>query len=133
MIELFETPEGDKHTKHFLPRELRCRCEHCKMQKPHGYTDAQLIKIEKLRLAIGRAYTPNSAYRCPQHPIEAAKANPGEGPHTLYGAEDIPCHGAEQRGKVVSEALALGAKGIGIDKSYVHVDWRPGTLFVWNY
>ena len=76
MIELFETPEGDKHTKHFLPRELRCRCEHCKMQKPHGYTDAQLIKIEKLRLAIGRAYTPNSAYRCPQHPIEAAKANP---------------------------------------------------------
>ena len=58
-------------------------------------------------------------YRSPQHSKEVVKAKPGE--HTR-GAADIECLDSWKRFIIVMEAMNLGFNGIGIAKTFVHVD-----------
>jgi hypothetical protein len=39
----------------------------------------------------------------------------------------------QQRMKIVKEALAMGFGGIGVAKSFVHVDMRTTTPVMWTY
>ena len=82
-----------------------------------------LEKLDALRLACGFAFMISSGYRHPTlHPIEAAKKVPGT--HAQGIAADILVKNANQRYCIVEKATALGFKGVGVHKSFVHVDIR---------
>jgi len=127
---LHHTEKGELYTENFSIAELRCRCNTCNRRVAHKIKPEALQKHQELRKALGRRYTPSSAFRCHLHPYEIAKDKPGEHNRT---AMDIPVKGGLQRAKVVQEALKLGATGIGVARDYVHVDFRPGPLVMWVY
>jgi zinc D-Ala-D-Ala carboxypeptidase len=70
-------------------------------------------------------------YRSPNHSIEAKKAEPGT--HAQGIAADIAVNGGGQRHIIVKNAMALGFTGIGVAKTFIHVDTRKTTPVVWIY
>lgn len=90
-----------------------------------------LAPLQALREEWGKPMTLTSAYRCENHPVEAKKAKGGQ--HTLGLAVDIQCHSGWEKFKLVELGLKYGAKGIGIAKTFVHLDWREGTPVIWSY
>ncbi len=115
-------------SEHFKPAELRCR--HCGRE---GVRQELLEVLEALRAEAGPLKV-NSAYRCPQHPVEARKPKPG-------------FHARGLAADVVPLAMSLRAfydviraeprfKGVGVDPSagYIHVDVRGASEPVcWVY
>ena len=93
--------------------------------------DEFVKKLDELREACGFPFIVTSGYRSPNHPIEAKKSSPGT--HAQGIAADIAVNGGVQRRKIVHSAIILGFKGIGVDKSFVHVDTRKGTPVMWSY
>jgi len=88
-------------------------------------------RLSLLRQICGFPFIINSGYRTSKHPVEINKATIGK--HTLGIAVDIRVTSARQRQKIVSEAIKLGFRGIGIHKNFVHVDMRNGPLVIWIY
>ena len=72
-----------------------------------------------------------SGYRDATHPEEARKTKPGM--HAQGIAADIKVSNGTQRALIVKHALELGFNGIGVAKTFVHVDTRPSTLVMWTY
>jgi zinc D-Ala-D-Ala carboxypeptidase len=77
-----------------------------------------------------------SGYRCPKHPIEAAKK--ASGAHSTGLAADIGVDGGEAH-KILSLAMQLGFTGIGVQQKgagrFIHVDLvkSPPRPNVWSY
>ena len=87
--------------------------------------------VEEIRIAAGRSLVLTSAYRCPNHPEEAKKTKPGR--HSNGVAVDIQVADGAQRYQIIQLGLALGATGIGVANTFVHLDWRKSTPVVWKY
>ena len=87
--------------------------------------------LDDLRGVCGFPFIITSGYRSPTHSAEAAKARPGQ--HTLGIAADIKVTGGAQRHAIVSNAIKLGFKGIGVAKTFVHVDRRETDPMIWQY
>lgn len=99
-----------------------------------GASGTKLFFIKKLSLLRQECNFPfiiNSGYRTKDHPIERIKQTPGT--HTQGIAADIRVRNAEQRGCIVSHALKLGFKGIGVHKNFIHIDMRIGPPVIWTY
>ena len=120
---------------HFSLSEL-C-CSHCGLL---AWGEQELAWIEELRDVWGKPMVPNSAYRCPEHPIEAAKEAPGA--HTRF-ALDQPCYGTEAL-ELLACAMDLGFSGYGLKQHgpilgrYLHLDREPSRLeaprpWIWSY
>ena len=98
--------------------DCNCGCEGNEML-------AELIDaLQHLRTIIGQPFIITSGYRCPQHPIEAAKSEPGT--HSLGTAADVAAGGMLARA-IVRHALQIpGWTGVGInqkgDKRFIHLD-----------
>ena len=90
-----------------------------------------LNKLDELRHYCGFAFVVNSGYRSVNHSAEINK--PKGGTHTKGIAADIRVNNGMQRIEVVSKALELGFTGIGVAKSFVHVDTRDDTPVMWTY
>ena len=117
----------------FSEDEFKCtHCGKCEMKK------AYMDKLQVLRIKYGRSMVITSGYRCPQHPIEAAKTRPGT--HASGYAADINCDGASAHA-LVRIAFELGFTGIGINQKgavhnrFIHLDIlkeapRPN---MWSY
>lgn len=106
----------------------------CKHTGENEMNEDFLRDINELRDACGFPFIITSGYRSPDHPIEAAKAVPGV--HTAGIAADIFVSGGYQRYKLVKEAIKMGFGGIGIAKTFVHVDDRShsaGAPVMWVY
>lgn len=119
----------------FSRKEMKCKCG----------CDAALMdddfmwRLQDLREAYGRPMRITSAYRCPEHPIEAKKSKPGA--HASGRAVDV----AVSRGEAYSLmrlAMRMGFSGIGVqqkgDGRFIHLDdleakdgWPRPT--VWSY
>lgn len=117
-------------TKNFHPdtdRRLRCSCG-C-----NGYEVQQwaLDKLQEVREAAGRPLTVTSGYRCKDHPSEARKASPGH--HNFGTAFDIAVNGGAERHELIKLGIEHGATGIGVAKTFVHLDWRGGQAMAWEY
>ena len=120
--------------KYFTEKELECK--HCEEQ---GIDPAFMQKVDKLRDKMGFPFPITSAYRCPDHPIEASKSSPGA--HTSGRAMDIVCSGKNAH-KLLQEAMKMGFSGIGVsqkgDSRFIHLDdledsnERPRP-WVWSY
>ena len=87
--------------------------------------------LDHLREACGFPFNITSGYRSPNHSIENAKDNPGT--HAQGIACDIYVTGGRQRMQIVKHASALGFNGIGVAKSFVHVDTRKDKSVLWCY
>ena len=108
-------------------------CSHCgkNEMKPEF-----MGKLQALRSAYGKPMKITSGYRCPKHPIEAAKAKPGA--HASGCACDIGVVGAEAH-QILKLALQMGFTGIGVQQKgsgrFIHLDTLEGGLrpSVWSY
>lgn len=89
-------------------------------------------RLDELREACGFPFIVTSGYRDPEgHPIEKRKSKPGT--HAQGIAADIRVSGGAQRRKVVEKAIELGFNGIGVAKTFVHVDIRQTAPVMWSY
>ena len=90
-----------------------------------------LRELEQLREACGFPFIITSGYRDPSHPIEAKKTTPGT--HAQGIACDIAVNGGNQRYIIAKEAIKLGLGGVGVAKTFMHVDGRDTAPVVWVY
>lgn len=90
-----------------------------------------LRKLDALRHACGFPFIVTSGYRSPQHSIEAGKSKPGM--HTSGCAADIRALNGSQKYIILQKALEMGFTGIGVAKTFIHLDTRTTTPVVWNY
>jgi hypothetical protein len=88
----------------FKREEFTCRCGCGRNEMRPEF----LERLQALRSVYGKPMAVTSGYRCPQHPKEAAKAQPGM--HTTGLAADIGISGARGR-----HAAAPGA-GCGVPR-----------------
>ena len=115
-------------SEHFKSAELRCR--HCGRE---GVRRELLDVLEALRTKAGPLKV-NSAYRCPQHPIEARK--PKHGHHARGLAADLVPLAVPLRAFYDVVRAEQRIKGIGVDHAagYIHVDVREAAEPVlWVY
>ena len=112
--------------RHFALDDFKCS-ETGKNAMDLYFLDA----LDELREQSGFPFKVNSGYRSPTHSIEAAKDKPGV--HSKGIAADIAVNGGNQRHVLVSNAVRLGFTGIGIAKTFIHVDTRPGPAMMWSY
>jgi uncharacterized protein YcbK (DUF882 family) len=108
-------------------------CKHCGQNKMQPEF---MDKLQELRNLYGKPMKITSGYRCPKHPIEAAKK--ASGAHSTGLAADIGVDGSEAH-KILSLALQLGFTGIGVQQKgagrFIHVDTvkSPPRPNVWSY
>jgi len=88
-------------------------------------------RLDELRESCDFPFTITSGYRSPKHSIEAAKEIPGT--HAEGIAADIRVVDGVQRRKIIDHALSLGFGGIGVAKTFIHVDIRDTTPVIWTY
>ena len=88
-------------------------------------------ELDELREACGFPFIITSGYRSPKHSIEANKSSPGT--HAQGIAADIRVSDGVQRLAIVENALQQGFTGIGVAKTFVHVDIRKTTPVMWVY
>ncbi len=121
--------------KYFTEDELVCT--HCGRS---GMDETFMKRIDELRDQLGFPFPVNSAYRCPEHPIEARKSSAGA--HSTGHAIDIGVQG-EKAHMLLDAALQAGLTGIGINQKgssgrFIHLDdienspERPRPT-VWSY
>lgn len=87
--------------------------------------------LDVLRHECNFPFRITSGYRSPRHSIEAKKKKPGQ--HAMGIACDIAVNGGNQRIIIVQAALKLGFSGIGVAKTFIHVDTRTTPKMMWCY
>ena len=113
--------------KYFKLKDFDCQ-ETGENEMKHEF----IQKLDHLRQVCGFPFNITSGYRSPRHSIEKAKQLPGT--HAQGIAADIYVNGGRQRMQVVKMACALGFTGIGVAKTFVHVDTRDDDKSVlWCY
>jgi uncharacterized protein YcbK (DUF882 family) len=80
-----------------------------------------LDRLQALRTKFGRPLVLNSGYRSPQY--NSSVSNTGlHGAHTTGRAVDIKCIDSQTRFQLIKLAIELGFTGIGIAKTFIHLD-----------
>ena len=117
-----EVPEDVWRWPHFEVWEIAC--SHCKAVR---IVPDALDKLEAARLLYGRPISLVSAYRCKEHPIEAAKST-GPGSHETGTAFDPYPSGeggdlAEMEDAFFTVGVMGRGKGIKEGKMHIHFDF----------
>ena len=120
--------------KYFTDDEMKCT--HCgSYEMDHDF----MQKLDQLREDMGFVFPVTSAYRCPNHPIEARKKAPGA--HTTGKAVDIGVSGNEAY-ILIEAAIRDNFTGIGINQKgegrFIHLDIIPHSEssprpWIWSY
>lgn len=119
-------------TKNFTKQELSCRCGCGEM----GYTQEFLDLLQKLRDKFGKPMVITSGARCYQHNLNVGGARFSKhlsSAGTTPCAVDVACTNGHDRAKLFFLAGALGFKGFGIAKTFIHLDTRDGESIVFSY
>lgn len=103
----------------------------CSETGENDMQEAFLEKLDRLRTECGFPFHITSGYRSKDHSVE--KAKPIGGTHTKGIAADIACTNSFYRHTILQEALKLGFTGIGVAKSFIHVDTRVDLPRCWTY
>ena len=112
--------------KHFDISEFRCRETGENDMKPEF-----IYMLDELRERVNRPLVITSGYRSKDHTAERKKEKGGT--HTQGIAADIAVSNGVDRMMIVKEALAMGFGGIGVARTFVHVDMRATTPVMWTY
>ena len=115
-------------SKNFSESELKCSC--CGQS---GVQQWALDKLQAIRDEYNKGMTITSSYRCSSHPVEARKGSGKAGTHNQGIAFDVYVSNGAQRYELVSLAIKHGANGIGVEKNFIHIDFRDTTRVVWVY
>jgi uncharacterized protein YcbK (DUF882 family) len=114
--------------KHFDISEFRCR------ETGENDMKAEFIHmLDELRERVNRPLVITSGFRSVHHTAERNKPAEKKGTHTRGIAADIAVSNGVDRMKIVKEALAMGFGGIGVARTFVHVDMRATTPVMWTY
>ena len=123
----------------YFKNESQCRCSTCKAMRDTKYRpdmdEVSKYKLNQIREFLGVPLTMTSGKRCKNHPEEYKKykkTGKYTGQHYLGTAGDIQCKG-NLRYKVLCCAIALGATGIALGNTYIHIDFRTSTPTTWTY
>jgi uncharacterized protein YcbK (DUF882 family) len=92
---------------------------------------AFIHRLDELRQRVGFPMIVTSGYRDATHPAEARKQTPGT--HNQGIAADIAVSNGFERMNLVHEALKMSFGGIGVSKSFIHIDDRKTTPVMWTY
>jgi uncharacterized protein YcbK (DUF882 family) len=103
----------------------------CQETGENSISPSFVSALDELREACGFPFKITSGYRSPSHSIEARKPSPGT--HARGIAADIAINGGAQRRVIVENAIRLGFNGIGVAKTFVHVDKRETPPVMWAY
>ena len=116
--------------KHFKQTEFHCPCGKC-VPKDISLEFGQ--KMDELRSKLGRPIKITSGIRCPEH--NKAVGGVPNSQHVTGIAADISTAGYSSIDKynLVKYAIELGFGGIGVAKSFIHVDIRKDNKAVWCY
>ena len=90
-----------------------------------------LEKLDELRHKCGFPFIITSGYRDKTHSIEARKAKAGT--HARGIASDIRINNGNEAYDIIKNAQSMGFNGIGVAKSFIHVDIRKGMPVIWCY
>ena len=120
-------------SEHFSKSEAACSCG-CGYGTRDGDVKPEILDLlERMREEYGRPMHINSWCRCAQH--NAAVGGVHNSAHTRGTAADIRCTSGANRRKLMDLAVMSYASGIGIARTFVHVDVcdvlpRPSA---WSY
>jgi uncharacterized protein YcbK (DUF882 family) len=103
----------------------------CQETGENNVSSDLIRKVDELRSAVGRPLYITSGYRSPRHSLEAKKSKPGT--HAQGIACDIAVANGVERRQLVKQAFYLGFRGIGVAKTFVHVDMRETEPVLWVY
>lgn len=127
-------------SKHFSAAELACKCgrRECDATEVAAYA---LEGLEKVREDFGKAMELRSGARCAwwnAHPgVKGAKDSRHVTKNLYDGvndndkrcdAFDIECYTSADRYRLIELGIKHGARGIGVGKTFVHLDWRPAPF-----
>lgn len=124
--------KGNDMKNYFSEEELACK--HC---GEYFFDEAFLNRLNEIRVTFNRPMVVTSAYRCKDHPIEAAKEKPGA--HNKGKAVDIKVSGEDAIDLVVAAGLN-GIRRIGVKQKgewndrFIHLDCDddlPNAM--WSY
>lgn len=111
-------------SENFISKEFDCKCgKYCNTT----IIDSKLVQyLQLIRNHFGKPVRINSGYRCPIHNknINGAKSSY----HTLGKAADICIEGVEPK-EIAKFAESIGVKGIGVYKTFVHIDTRANKYY----
>jgi uncharacterized protein YcbK (DUF882 family) len=96
--------------------------------------DAEFLKkLQTLRDRLNIRMGINSGYRCEQH--NAIVGGSPKSRHLIGAAVDVSTVGwsSNYLYRLIKEAQTLGFRGIGIAKTYVHLDTRESKAKMWVY
>jgi len=104
----------------------------CQETGENEMKDEFIHALDALRHECGFGFKITSGFRSEKHSLEVKKSN-GGGQHTKGNAADIYVDNGHQRYLIVKNAMAMGFSGIGIHKSFIHVDTRQSVPVLWEY
>lgn len=121
---------------HFSRSEFACKCG-CGFGLNDGDVHPGLVVLlEHIRARVGGPVRLNSGCRCEDH--NKAEGGAKHSTHMLGQAADIRVEGGWHRRVVLDAAIFEQAEGVGLAKTFVHVDVHPGSPEVgrpsaWSY
>lgn len=112
----------------FSPDEFGRACPPCKLE---DMSPRFMNRLQEARDIAGFPFVINSAYRSKEH--ELKKGRSGFSMHCVGRAVDIKCTSGALRYAIVEAAVKAGFHGIGIGKTFVHLDDRDENSTIWLY
>ena len=122
-------PEGRwkmQLSKDFKAEEFACPCG-CGGKMDENF----IILLQELRDSFGKSMIITSGFRCPEYNKKIGGAPKSQ--HLEGKAADIAILSSADRHQFVKKALELGFTGIGVAKTFIHVDTRGTTPMMWTY
>jgi len=116
-------------------RYFRLEDFNCQETGNNEMSEEFLSKLDELRHICGFPFIITSGYRDPSHSIEARKTKAGKKPgtHARGIASDIRINNGNEAYHIIKHAQSMGFNGIGIAKTFIHVDIRTSTPVIWTY
>lgn len=117
---------------YFELKEFECKCKdkYCEGKLPQMRMNPTLIQaLNRIRQELGKPIRVNSGFRCTDH--NAAVGGVPHSTHRTGYAADIVCDDMDKLKELIEAEKEI--KGIGIAKTFIHVDVRPGPRKTWTY
>ena len=120
MIVTVNKGKAQKLTKNFKSTEFDCKCQNKNCSKT--LIDTELMSyLQLIRTHFNKAVSINSGYRCETH--NKAVGGVASSQHLKGTAADIVVKGVSPD-EVASYCSSIGVNGIGIYKTFTHIDTR---------
>lgn len=116
-----------KLSKNFEASEFVCGCGACDGGK---MSEAFIERLQKMRDLLAVPLKINSGFRCQKHNI--AEGGSKYSMHMAGRAADIHINNGAEAYAFINAAMAVGFMGIGVAKTFIHVDDRESQT-IWTY